>query len=250
MRNIRITLQYKGASFCGWQAQRIKSKGRRPNTLQETIEKALKKILQEEVSVVGSGRTDAGVHAEAQVANFRTRSEIPLDKLARALNGVLPADISVSEVKEAKSKFHSRFDVRSKVYRYTILNQPYRSAFFKDTAYFFPHPLDLKRMRKEARLLLGRHDFKSFQASDKKDRSSVRRIKKLSIKKEAVLIRIDIEADGFLYNMVRNIAGTLIEIGRGRFPEGSMKRILRSRDRAQAGPTLPAKGLCLMEVKY
>ncbi|MFH1457859.1 MAG: tRNA pseudouridine(38-40) synthase TruA [Candidatus Omnitrophota bacterium] len=246
MRNIKLIIEYDGTRYQGWQVQK-----RHPSkTLQETIEQALQKILQEKIRLVGSGRTDAGVHALAQVAHFRAISGISLEKLHRALNGLLPGDISILGVEECDIHFHSRFDAKSKVYRYTILNRRSRSPLQRDTVYFYPYPLNLRRMRKEAAALLGRHDFKSFQAMDKKERSSIRTIKQVEIIKVGPLVQIDIEADGFLHHMVRNIVGTLIEIGRGRFPEGSMRHILRSKDRKQAGPTVPGKGLCLLEVKY
>ncbi|MCM8797833.1 MAG: tRNA pseudouridine synthase A, partial [Candidatus Omnitrophica bacterium] len=165
-------------------------------------------------------------------------------------NSNLPGDIRIRKIEEVSTDFHSRFQAKSKIYRYSVLNQSYASVFSRHTAYFYPHPLDIKLMRKEARVLLGRHNFRSFQTADKKERDSVRMIKSIRIEKNGNMIHIDIEADGFLYNMARNIAGTLIEIGRGRFPAGYMKRLLVAKDRRLAGPTLPAKGLCLIKVKY
>jgi len=198
------------------------------------------------------------VHALGQVANFKTNSKIPLEKLQRALNGLLPADISVTKIGEAAKDFHSRFSAKSKTYRYTILNRPYRSAFLRKGAYFYPYLLDLKLMQKEARVLLGKHDFKSFCASASSVKDTVRTIKRISVKhfipntehRTLNLITVEIEADGFLYNMVRNIVGTLVEIGRGRFPEGSTKKVLRLKNRKLAGPTAPARGLALLKVKY
>lgn len=245
MRNIKLTIEYDGSRYAGWQVQ-----GKKSRTIQETLEKALARILHKRLRVIGSGRTDAGVHAKGQVANFKTDSGMALGRLRGALNAVLPDDISIIRLDEAALDFHSRFSARSKVYRYTILNRPSRPAISRDAAYFFPYPLDLRLMREEAKLLLGRHDFKSFQAADKRERGSARAIKKLVISRDKDFIHIDIEADGFLYNMVRNIAGTLIEIGRGKLPRGSMKKILLLKNRRFAGPTLPAKGLCLLEVKH
>ncbi|MFH1269474.1 MAG: tRNA pseudouridine(38-40) synthase TruA [Candidatus Omnitrophota bacterium] len=245
MRNIKLTIEYDGSRYAGWQVQ-----GKKSRTIQEALEKALARILHKRLRVIGSGRTDAGVHAKGQVANFKTDSGMALGRLRGALNAVLPDDISIIRIDEAALDFHSRFSARSKVYRYTILNRPSRPAISRDAAYFFPCPLDLRLMREEAKLLLGRHDFKSFQAADKRERGSVRAIKKLVISRDRDFIHIDIEADGFLYNMVRNIAGTLIEIGRGKLPRGSMKKILLLKNRRFAGPTLPAKGLCLLEVKH
>ena len=245
MRNIKLTIEYAGTNYAGWQVQNKKYR-----TIQGMLEKALQKILQKRVKIIGSGRTDAGVHALGQVANFKTNSGITLEKLQRGLNAVLPDDISVIKTEEVGLDFHSRFFAKSKVYRYTILNRPSRPAISRDTAYFFSYPLNLKLMRKDARALLGRHNFKSLQAADKKERDATRTIKNLKITRDKDFIYIDIEADGFLYNMVRNIVGTLIEIGRGKLPEGSTKKILLARNRKFAGPTVPAKGLCLLEVKY
>jgi len=245
MRNIKLTIEYAGTNYAGWQVQNKKHR-----TIQGTLEKALRKILRKRIKLIGSGRTDSSVHAKAQVANFKTDSSIAIEKLRKALNAVLPDDISVIKTEEAGLDFHSRFFAKSKVYRYTILNRPSRPAILRDTAYFFSYPLNLKLMRKDARALLGRHNFKSFQAADKKRRDTTRTIKNLKITRDKDSIYIDIEADGFLYNMVRNIVGTLIEIGRGKLPEGSTKKILLARNREFAGPTAPAQGLCLLEVKY
>jgi len=245
MRNIKLTIEYEGTSYAGWQIQR-KTK----RTIQETIEKTLRKILQEKIKIIGSGRTDAGVHALGQVANFKTNSKIPLEKLQKAANALLPKDIVVNKIEEASSDFHARFQAKSKLYRYTILNRKYPCVFLRSWVYFYLYPLDVDLMRRQAKCLIGRHNFKSFQASAKLDRSSIRTIKQIKIKNKSGLITIDIEADGFLYNMVRNIAGTLIEIGRARFPRGSMREILAFKDRTKAGPTAPACGLCLIKVNY
>ncbi len=253
MRNIKLTIEYDGKKYAGWQAQNIrksKAASRKVRTIQETMEKAIQKILHERIRLIVSGRTDAGVHAFGQVANFKTDSGISVKKLSLALNAVLPDDISVIKAEETDADFHSRFSVKSKVYRYVILNRPSRPAVLRDMIYFFSHPLDLNIMRKEAKALLGRHNFKSFQAADKKERNAFRTIKDLNITRENGLIYIDIEGDGFLYNMIRNIVGTLIEAGRGKFPRGSMRKILLAKNRKLAGPTVPAKGLCLMRVKY
>lgn len=251
MRNIRLELEYDGTAYCGWQTQghRRVARQRKPS-IQETLERALARVLGEKIKVFASGRTDAGVHALMQVANFRTDSVIPLEGLRCALNSLLPPDIVVARAKEERPGFHSRFSARSKVYRYTILNRRFPSALLRNTAYFCPYPLDVPLMRREAKALVGRHDFRSFEASGKKGRSSVRRIKRLAISRRGDLLHIDIEADGFLHSMARSICGTLIDIGRGRLAAGSMKKILMARSRAAAGPTAPARGLCLMRVKY
>jgi tRNA pseudouridine38-40 synthase len=268
MRNLRLLIEYDGSNYLGWQIQNhrntlavgLKARHqRRSDTIQETIEEALYKILHEKVGLIVSGRTDAGAHAYGQVANFKTRSRIPCEKLKAALNAILPEDITVMAVSEAPLKFHSRFCAKSKVYRYTIHSRAFSSPLLPKNVYFCRHPLDVKLMRRETQVILGRHNFKSFCASGSKVKDMVRTVKKISVStldaqsstlKSHSLIVIDIEADGFLYNMVRNIVGTLIDIGRGRFPKGSMKRILEAKDRRSAGPAAPACGLCLMEVRY
>jgi len=246
MRNLKLEIEYEGTNYCGWQVQ----DSPRKKSIQEVIEKALGKILQEKIHLVASGRTDAGVHAYAQAANFKTNSGITPQKLLGALNGTLPKDITVARIEEKKLDFHSRFSAKSKIYRYTILNRQCPSASLRNTAYFYPHTLDIRLIRQEAKAILGRHDFKSFQGSDPEKQNTVRTIKEIKITKSRDLIYIDIEGDGFLYNMVRSIVGTLIEIGRGKLAAGSMRKILRLKDRKAAGPTAPAKGLCLVRVKY
>lgn len=244
MRNIRLEIEYDGTNYCGWQTQR------KTNSIQQTLEKTLRKILQEKIKLIASGRTDAGVHAQAQVANFKTNSSIPLTKLQRALNGLLPDDLVITDIEEAGLDFHSRFDAKSKVYRYIILNRAYPCAHSRNRAYFYSFPLNIELMQDESRVLLGRHNFRSFQSGGSAGKNPLRTIKKLKITVDRPLIYIDIEADGFLYNMVRNIVGTLIEVGRGKLKKGDLKAILLARNRRLAGPTAPARGLCLIKVNY
>jgi len=246
MRNLKLKIEYDGTHYAGWQVQ---PKGR-GKTIQAVIEKTLRKILQEKIKLIVSGRTDAGVHARGQVANFLTRSNLPLSRLKIALNGLLPEDIKVISLSAAALDFNSRFCAKAKVYRYTILNRDYSSPLLRSTVFFYPHPLDAQLMRKEARVLLGKHNFSAFAASRGKEKNPVKVIKKIAVRKRNSLIHIDIEADGFLYNMVRNIAGTLIEIGRGRLAPGSLKKILLARNRMLAGQTASPRGLCLLKVKY
>jgi len=258
VRNVKLTIEYDGTQYLGWQVQSSRKK-----SIQQVLEKTLHKVLQEKIKLIASGRTDAGVHALAQVANFKTNSKLTADKLQKALNGLLPEDISIAKVEEKNLNFHSRFDAKSKVYRYNILNRSYPCALLRNTVYFYPYGLDIKLMRQEAGHLLGKHDFKSFCASGSSTKNTVRTIKRITIEKlhydlrpttydlnKGFLITVDIEADGFLYNMVRNIVGTLFEIGRKKLPKGRIKRILEARDRRLAGPTAPAKGLTLLQVKY
>jgi len=251
MRNIKLTIEYDGTHYHGWQIQqRLPKPPGEEKTIQGIIENALYKILREHIRITGAGRTDSGVHAKAQVGSFKTSSEICEHPLGKALNAILPDDIAISKVQNAGPNFNARFSALSKLYSYSILNRKVRSTFDRIHSHHIPYKLDVALMKKEASVLKGRHDFKSFQASDKKDRSSIRTIKRISVKKIGPKIIIDVEADGFLYNMVRNIAGTLIDIGRGKLEKGSMKKILLAKDRRRAGPTAPAKGLCLLRVSY
>ena len=247
LRNIKLTIEYDGTDFYGWQTQ-IKSQ----RTVQAEIEKALKKIFKKQVTLFGSGRTDSGVHALGQVANFRAATKLPVATLQKALNANLPKDIAIINVAEADPKFHARYSAQSKTYRYTILNRPARGAIDRGFCLFYPYPLNVSLMRAEAKALVGRHNFKSFQAVDssKTEKNAVRTVKRLVIKKKDARITIDIEANGFLYKMVRNIVGTLLAIGSGKLSKGSARKILKGKDRAAAAPTAKPQGLTLVEVKY
>jgi tRNA pseudouridine38-40 synthase len=244
MRNIKLTIEYAGTHFHGWQIQPKR------RTVQEILEKTLRQILREKILLIGSGRTDSGVHALGQVANFKTRSKMAVKDIQCALNALLPEDIVIIHAEEVALKFHSRFDAKSKIYRYAILNRKVRSTRDNRFAYFYPGKLNVNLMRREAGHLLGEKDFRSFQAADKKHRASRRDIKGIRITRKGDFIYIDIESSGFLYKMARNIVGTLIEIGRGRFVRGSLKAILSQKNRKLAGPTAPAKGLTLLKVRY
>ncbi len=253
MRNFKLEIEYDGTRYYGWQVQnglKARKSYRSLRTIQYVLESKLRKILQEDISLIVAGRTDAGVHARGQVANFKSSSQMPLARMQWALNGLLPDDIKIIGIRYVSLDFNSRFSAKSKTYRYTVLNRNYSSALLANQVYFFHYPLDIQLMRKEARIILGKHNFKAFQASDTRERNPVKTIKAIRISKAKDLVHIDIEADGFLYNMVRNLVGTFLEIGRGRFAAGSMKKILVSGKRAHAGPTVPAKGLCLLKVRY
>lgn len=248
MRNIRLTIEYDGSRFSGWQAQ---SNTRKLRTIQEEIERSAVRLFGKKIKLIGAGRTDSGVHAEAQAANFKIDSGLAIDNIKKGLNSRLPDDIAVISAEDVPLKFHSRFDAREKLYRYTMLNRKTRSPLLRKYAAVCFYDLDIRAMKKAASHLVGKKDFKSFQAADKKNRSSVRHIKKLNIiKKDNSVIEINIQADGFLYNMVRNIAGTLIDVGRGRIKPEAIKDILKKRHRPAAGKTAPAKGLCLLKVFY
>lgn len=248
MRNIKLTIEYDGTDFYGWQVQ-IKSQ----RTIQAEIEKALKKIFKKYVTLFGSGRTDSGVHALGQVANFHAATKLPITTIQTALNAILPQDIAVVGIAEVGPRFHARFSVKSKIYRYAILNRPARCALQRRFCLFYPYPLNLRLMRVEAKALVGRHDFRSFQAANlsrDEKATTVRTVRGVEIKKKDDFIYIDIEADGFLYKMVRNIVGTLLRIGGGKLPKGSLPQILKRKDRSVAPAPAKAQGLTLIEVKY
>jgi len=246
MRNIRLTLQYDGTNYFGWQCQKNTRR-----TIAEIIEKNLKIILREKVKLIAAGRTDAGVHAWAQAANFTTGSAISLVRLQQALNALLPEDIRVIKTREAALDFNSRYSAKEKTYRYTILNRYSSDVFLRRYVYHFSLcRLDVRAMRQASAILIGSHDFSSFKRSDKKKKTTVRELKKIKVIQRGALIHIEVTANSFLYYMVRNIAGTLIEIGKGRLSPQSLKKILQAKDRKTAGPTAPACGLCLMRVKY
>ena len=244
MRNIRLTIEYEGKSFNGWQKQ--------PNKLniQGEIEKAIEEITGEEVDLIASGRTDAGVNALAQIANFRTNSNIEIEKLPYAINSKLKKSILIKDAEEVDERFHSRYSVHSKTYRYTINNSKFGTAIFRDMEYHFPIELDEKLMSEGAKYLVGKHDFKSFKASGTSSKSSVRTIYDIKVWRENERIYIEITGNGFLYNMVRIIAGTLVDVGIGKYPPTYVKEILDGQDRTLAGKTLAARGLCLIKVDY
>ena len=247
MRNICLTIEYDGTRFCGWQRQDPKKKFK---TIQEEIEKSAAKLFGKKINLVGAGRTDSGVHAEGQVANFKIDSNLPLTNIKRGLNSHLSKDIAIIKAESVDLDFHSRFSAKKKLYRYRIVNRKERSPLLKRHATLVSYDLDINAMRKGAKYLIGKKDFKSFQASDKKKTNSVRTIDKLSIVKKASIIDIHIQADGFLYNMVRNIVGTLVDVGRGKIKPEKVKDILSKKYRPLAGQTAPAKGLHLVKVSY
>lgn len=243
-RKLKLIIEYEGTRYHGWQVQ--------PNglTIQEVLQSCLKKITQEEMSVVGSGRTDAGVHAEGQVAHFRTESSMTPHQFLMAFNSLLPNDIVVKEVAEVPDEFHAQRSAVRKIYRYTILNREYPSALLHDRCNFIQTPLDVKAMQSAKSYLEGKHDFSAFRASNCEARNPVREIYKIVIAKKEDFITLDFDGNGFLKYMVRNIVGTLIQVGRKKMQAEEMKTILESRDRKNAGPTARPYGLCLVEVFY
>jgi tRNA pseudouridine38-40 synthase len=242
-RNIKLVLEYDGTAFRGFQRQP------RARTVQAELEKALRRLFRNKVKIASaSARTDAGVHAAGQVVHFKTRSPIKLSNIQRALNTYLPEDMAVAGVSEASAGFHARFDAVQKTYRYVVWNASARSPLRRHFSYHFPRALKLSAMRKAAHHLIGRHDFRSFQAkSDGRD--SRRRIRRITIAKHAGEIVFEVTGDGFLYRMVRNIVGTLLMVGGGRLSLRDFNRLFRMRDRRHIGPTAPACGLSLVRVR-
>ena len=245
MRNFKMIVEYDGSAYRGWQRQK------NGVSIQQVLEEAIKKITGQKVSVIGSGRTDAGVHALNQVASFRCATKLPVNNIYRGMNSVLPEDIVVKEMEEVPFEFHAQRDVKSKIYVYKICNQKLRPALGRNYSWFVRFDLDLAKMRQAAKYLIGTHDFSCFCATGTDVQDRVRTIKNIEIKNgEEGNIEIIVEAKGFLKYMVRNIIGTLVEVGRGKREPEEMKKIIDSRDRKIAGATAPAHGLFLMEVKY
>jgi tRNA pseudouridine38-40 synthase len=245
MRNLKLTLSYDGTDFNGWQTQ----PGRR--TVQETLETALAALTgAARVRANASGRTDAGVHAVGQVVNFYSDTRLPADVLVRAANARLPADLVVLGAADVAQAFDANRDARRKLYRYVIHDGPVPSPFLRRYACQSRHRLDAGAMRRAAEPLKGRHDFHSFETDWPNRMSSVRTVTHLGVSRLGDWIWIDVEADGFLYNMVRAIAGTLMNVGRGYWPEAHVAEVLAAEDRARAGPTAPAQGLFLVRVTY
>lgn len=251
MPHFKLTLEYDGTKFCGWQIQ-----PKSVRTVQGEIKRALDLIFKRPITLIGAGRTDSGVHALGQVAHFKVDSSIAPQTLLRALNANLPDDIAILKVQRIPSDFHAQYGAKSKIYRYTILNQQTRRTKGRGFYYQVPRKLNVRLMKKESKVLVGRHDFRAFTAAnsrsedEQKTKSTIRIIKRLSFSQAGGFLHVDIEANGFLYKMVRNIVGTLVQIGLGRISKGELIKILRSKHRKNAGPTAPAQGLCLLKVKY
>lgn len=245
MRNIKLVIEYDGKEFNGWQKQPTKL------NIQGTIEQAIKIVTGEETELMASGRTDAGVHAFGQVANFKTNSNIPIDKIAIALNSNLKKSIRIISAEEVDERFHSRLTCKKKTYRYIINNSEFSSAIYRNLETHIPQKLDIEKMKIAAKYFEGEHDFKAFKASGTSSKSSVRTIYKAEVKNVANnRIYIELTGNGFLYNMVRIIAGTLVDVGTEKIRPEQIEDIINSRDRKQAGKTLPPQGLYLVEVEY
>jgi tRNA pseudouridine38-40 synthase len=244
MRNLRLTLSYDGSDFSGWQTQ----PGHR--TVQETLEAALADLVGAPVRVNASGRTDAGVHAVGQVVNFYAATRLAPDVIVRAVNARLPPDAVVRAADEVPQAFDANRDAKRKLYRYVLHDGPVPDVFMRRYCCHAKRRLDAAAMARAAAPLRGRHDFHSFETDWPNRLSSVRTVTHLAVNRMGDWIWIDVEADGFLYNMVRAVAGTLMNVGRGYWPESEVEAILAAEDRTRAGPTAPPQGLFLMRVSY
>ena len=248
MPNFKLVIEYKGTNYAGWQKQK------NAGTVQGEIEKALKKIFGKKINLIGSGRTDTGVHALGQVANFFAETKLAREKIREALNFHLPGDIRIRRISYTGSRFHSRFSAKSKVYRYIVVQK--KSPFLKNEAYFYPRKLDLPRMKETSRYFLGRHDFSSFQNRGSSRKDAFVTLQRIKINRSYLnpgsirALIIELTANAFLYRMVRNLVGLLLAVGRGQINPKEARSILQTHDRRQSPPPVPAHGLYLTRVKY
>jgi tRNA pseudouridine38-40 synthase len=242
MKNYKLSLSYDGTDFFGWQRQPDK------RTIQGVLEDSLTKITRKKINVIGAGRTDAGVHAQAQVANFKANLSLKDEEIIRALNSLLPDEARVNYLKAINADFHARKMAKSKIYQYRIFNSPIISPFLQRYALQWSSPLKVKLMKEAAPLFVREADFRAFSSS--RLENSVRKVMRSGIEKKGDEIIYTVEAKGFLRYMVRTMVGTLLEIGKGKMPPEKIEEIFREKKRSLAGPTIPAKGLCLIKVKY
>lgn len=241
---VKLVVAYEGTNYCGWQIQ--------PNgiTIEQVLNETLSSLLGEEITVTGASRTDAGVHSLGNVAVFETHTKMPAEKISFALNQRLPEDIVVQESCQVPEDFHPRFSKSRKTYEYRILNCRFRQPLERRTSYFYHYPLDVSAMQKAAAYLVGEHDFTSFASVHAQTNTYVRMIYALDVVREGDMIRIRVQGNGFLYNMVRIIAGTLIQVGAGIKKPEDMESILAGKDRELAGSTAPAHGLTMIGLEY
>lgn len=244
MKNVKLIIEYDGTRYSGWQRQN------NAVTVQQTIEETLNRITGEKAKIIGSSRTDAGVHAKGFTGNFFTESPIPADKFRDVLNSKLPEDIVILNSEETSLDFNARFNSKGKTYSYTIINSKQRPAIGRNYVYHFKRELNVTAMTEAARYFIGTHDFNAFKSSGGSTKTTVRTISELNIKTNNDQIIFYITGDGFLYNMVRIIVGTLIEVGIGRIKPEAVLEIILSKQREKAGPCIPAAGLCLEKVYY
>ncbi len=241
---VKLVVAYDGTNYCGWQIQ--------PNgiTIQEVLNKTLSHLLGEEISTIGASRTDSGVHSLGNVCVFETQTRMPAEKISYALNQRLPEDIVVQDSCEVPEDFHPRFSKSRKTYEYRILNKRFRDPTRRLDTLFFHYDLDVEKMNQAASYLVGEHDFASFCAANSQSETTVRTIYSASVTRDDDIIRIRVTGNGFLYNMVRIIAGTLIKIGDGDMAPEEMQSIIEAADRRKAGPTAPAHGLTMIGLEY
>ncbi len=244
MRNIKLIIEYDGKDFNGWQKQISKL------NIQGEIERAIETITGEKVELIASGRTDAGVHSIGQTANFKIQNEMSIDKIPIAINSQLKKSIRIKSAEEVEESFHSRYNCKKKTYRYIINNSEQGSAIYRNLEYHMPLKLDLAEMEKAIKYFEGEHDFKAFKSSGGSGKTTIRTIYKAEIKKENERIIIELTGNGFLYNMVRIITGTLVDVGLGKIKAEEIPEIIKSKERQKAGRTLPAYGLYLVKVEY
>jgi tRNA pseudouridine38-40 synthase len=245
VRTLKLVVEYDGSDYLGWQVQP------RGPTIQGVLEEKIALLTGQRTPVTASGRTDAGVHALNQVAHLRTESQLEVGSFQKALNRLLPPDILIKKIEEVEEGFHARKDARSKLYVYRILNRPLRSPFHRTTAWHIPQNLDLPEMKRATEHLLGEHDFSAFRSVGSPTRTAVRRVLRAEwMRGRDGVLRFEIEATGFLKQMVRAIVGTLVEVGKGKKSATEFQGIMESKDRKKAGPTAPARGLFLKEIRY
>jgi tRNA pseudouridine38-40 synthase len=246
MKNFKLIIEYDGTNYHGWQRQAAEP------TVQAEIEQALSAMTRSDITLIGAGRTDAGVHALGQAAHFRCETRLDPEAILKGLNSLLPPDIVICDCRRVAEDFHARFDAQSKIYRYRILNRAARAAVGRSYSWFIHRPLDVRAMQQAAHLIVGRHDFKAFESAGSPRAHTVRHV--LAAEwieaQEQGLLTFQIEADGFLRCMVRNIVGTLVATGMGKIPPADVATILASRDRRRAGATAPPQGLFMVAVNY
>ena len=244
MKRFKLIVAYDGTHYCGWQIQ--------PNgiTVEEVLNRSLSELLKEEIHIIGASRTDSGVHACGNVAVFDSETGIPGEKICYALNQRLPKDIVIQSSCQVADDFHPRYCDSRKTYEYRIYHAQFENPLYSRYSHFTSRPVDAGKMQQAAKYLLGEHDFQSFCAAGGQQKTTVREIYELNVSEEENLIKIRIQGNGFLYNMVRIIAGTLLHVGTGLYQPEDVKAILEAKDRSKAGPTAPAKGLRLLEIEY
>lgn len=245
MRNIRIRVTYEGTRYQGWQKQETSD-----NTIQGKLERLFSRMCDEEITIQGSGRTDAGVHALGQVVNFHTSSTMSTEEMLAYMNQYLPEDIAVVEIAEMPERFHSRLNAKGKRYCYRVWNSSIPNVFWRRYSHMVEDALDIEAMKSATTFLLGEHDFKAFTSTKKGKKSTVRRIDSIDIVKEGDLITFTFIGNGFLYHMIRILVGTLLEVGKGKRSAESISEVLESKNRENAGELVPGKGLVLEEVFY